>query len=186
MKKSNIIKIIIIVVILALLGVGYYFSLSKKGDKETEKVHLRDWSTLIEKDLEKEYPPTPTSLVEYYSELVIAYYDENCEEELFKKLVARSRELYDDELLANTTEEKQLLMLDEDISKYAEEKKSIINYTVCSQDDVKYGTLDGDSVATLTVTYRIRKGSELLDLKEEFFVRKDADKKWKIVGWQSK
>lgn len=186
MKKNNIIKICIVVVVLALLGVGYFFAISNKGEKETEKVHLKEWKTLIEKDLEQEYPPTPTSLVEYYSELVLAYYAEDCEEELFEKLVERSRELYDEELLNNNTKDDQLLLLKADISEYADEKKSIINYTVCSQDEVEYGTLDGEDVAKLTVTYRIRKGSTPSDLKEEFFVRKASDGKWKIVGWRQK
>lgn len=186
MKKGNIIKIAIIAVVLVLLGVGYYVSISKKGEKETEKVHLRDWNTLIEKDLDKEYPPTPTSLVEYYSELVVAYYDEDCDEELFKKLVARSRELYDKELLEKNSEEEQLLLLTEDIAQYVEEKKSIINYTVCDAEDVKYGELDGEDVANVYVTYRIREGSKPIDVEEEFFVRKDTDGNWKIVGWKEK
>lgn len=184
MKKNSVIKVSVIVVILALLCVGYFAAVSKKGEEETEKVHLKDWKTLIEKDLEKEYPPTPTALAEYYSELLLAYYNESCEEDLFEKLLSRSRELYDKELLQKNDEETQLMLLKEDVSQYKEEQKSIINYTVCGQDEVEYGTLDEKEVARLSVTYRIRKGSTLSDLAEEFFMRKDSEGKWKIVGWQ--
>lgn len=186
MKKSgSIVKTIIVVIIMIGLIVGFYFAISSRNNgtgKETAKSKNED--TLLRRDLERDYPLTPTAVVSYYSDLVLAYYKDGCKEATREDLIVKSRLLYDDELLENNPEDGQLLNMEAEIKDYKKNKKQIIKYTVCKPEEVQYGDLDGADVALVQVSYRIREKKDLSDVKEEFFLRKDEDGHWKIVGWQ--
>ncbi len=188
MKKSgSTLKTIICVAIMILLVVGFYFAISSrdsKKDASEEKVKSKNAETLLKKNLEKEYPLTPTAVVSYYSDLLLAYYKENCDDSVREKLVEQSRLLYDEELLEANEEKDQLVNLQANIEKYEEKEKQIINYTVCEPEKVEYGDLDGARVALVNASYRVREKKELSDVKEEYFLKKDADGYWKIVGWR--
>ncbi len=188
MKKGNVIRITVVVLILALLAVGYYIIISKRdnGKGKEEEAKVLDDEKLLKTDLEKDYPPTPTSVISYYSDLLLAYYNDDCTQEMRKELMVQSRLMYDDELLDINEEDEQLLHLEADTESYQKDKKQIINYTVCEQDEVRYGDLDKDKVATVAVSYRIREKDKLRNLEEEYFLRKDSEDKWKILGWQLK
>lgn len=188
-KNANKIKNIVVILIMILLVVGFYFAISSRDNKKTaskEKVKTENGETLLKKDLEKEYPPTPTAVVSYYSDLVLTYYDDDCTDSMREKLVEQSRLLYDEELLEKNPEKDQMVSLEADVAEYKEKKKQIINYTVCKPEEVKYGDLDGDEVALMATSYRIRAGKNLGNIKEEYFLRKDEEGRWKIVGWQAK
>lgn len=192
-KKANTIKTIVVVLIMALLVVGYYVAISSRGqasDKENKKETLsgdvkdEDEDKLLGRNLEKDYPLTPTAVLAYYSDLVLAYYDDDCTDAKRKKLMEQSRKLYDEELLEVNKEDDQWVNLSLDIDAYKEKKKQIINYEVCRPGEVEYGDLNGAKVALAVVTYRLRVKDDLGDLKEEFFLRRDEEGLWKIVGWQ--
>ncbi len=187
MKKENVIRTIVVVFILVLLVAGYYVMLSVRDNKKKnaqEEARTEEAKELLQTDLKKSYPLTPTAVVSYYSDLVLTYYDDDCTSEMRKELMKQSRLLYDDELLENNEEEQQLLLLEADVAAYKEDKKQIINYTICEPEEVQYGSLDGDKMATVTISYRIREKNNLIDIEEEFFLRKDSKDNWKILGWQ--
>lgn len=186
MKKSgSIVKTIIVGIIMIGLIAGFYFAISSRNNgtgKETTKSKNED--TLLRRDLERDYPLTPTAVVSYYSDLVLAYYKDGCKEATREDLIVKSRLLYDDELLENNPEDEQLLNMEAEIKDYKKNKKQIIKYTVCKPEEVQYGDLDGADVALVQVAYRIREKKDLNEVKEEFFLRKDEGGHWKIVGWQ--
>lgn len=188
MKKSgSVLKKIIVVVIMLGLIIGFYFAISSRNSGSgtaEEQVGTKNEDGLLRRNLEKDYPLTPTAVVSYYSDLVLAYYRDKCEDSIREKLLVKSRELYDDELLANNPEEDQLLSLQEDIKEYQANKKQIIRYTVCKPEEVEYGDLNGEDVALLQTVYRVREKKDFMDINEEFFLRKDGSGHWKIVGWQ--
>ncbi len=186
MKKSgSVLKTVIVVIIMVGLIVGFYFAISSRDNGNGgEKASVKKEDVLLRRDLEKDYPLTPTAVVSYYSDLVLAYYQEDCKESVRKELLIKSRNLYDDELLERNSEDDQILNLEADVEEYKKNKKRIIGCTVCDPNDVEYGNLDGDSVALLQVVYRVREKKDLNKVKEDFFLRKDEDGHWKIVGWQ--
>lgn len=189
MKKSgSVLKTIIIGIIMIGLIVGFYFAISSRnnGSGSKEKASTKKESVLLRRDLEKEYPPTPTAVVSYYSDLVLAYYKDDCKKAVREDLILKSRLLYDNELLENNAEDEQMSNMEAEIKDYKKNKKQIIKYTMCKPDEVSYGDLDGAEVALVYATFRVRDKKDLKDVDEEFFLRKDEDGHWKIVGWQTK
>lgn len=191
MKKGNVMKTVIVVLILVLLAGGYYVYLStrdqkKAGDGGQENEKVTNEEKLLQRDLETAYPLTPTTVVSYYSDILLTYYNEKCSEEMREKLMHQSRYLFDEELLNSNQEKDQLMELEADVQEYKEAKQQIINYTVCAVDEVEYGKLDGANVALVTVKYRMRQENDFSNLTEEYFLRKDGNGYWKIVGWQAK
>lgn len=187
MKKSgSVIKTVIVVIIMIGLIVGFYFAVSLRNGKDgsKEEAQVKSGNTLLRRDLEKDYPPTPTAVASYYNDLVLAYYKEDCKDSLREKLVSQSRLLYDEELLKNNSLEEQMEKLEADVKDYKKNKRKIIKYTICKPDEVEYGDLEGAEVALMKVSYRVRDKKDLKDVDEEFFLRKDDEGRWKIVGWQ--
>lgn len=186
-KGGSVLKKVLIGLVMAALIAGFYFAISSRNNgagNAEEAAQIKNGEDLLRKNLERDYPLTPTAVVSYYSDLLLAYYDEDCSKSMRKDLMDQSRLLYDDELLENNPEEKQLRALQADVADYEKKKRQIINFTICDTDDVQYGKLDGAEVALAGVSYRVREKKDLGDIEEEFFLRKDEDGRWKILGWQ--
>ena len=186
-KSGSVVKKILIGLVMAALVVGFYFAISSRnsgGNDVEEKAQLKSGEELLRKNLEQDYPLTPTAVVSYYSDLLLVYYNDDCSDSMRKDLMNKSRLLYDDELLEDNSEDDQLRALQADVADYEKNKRQIINFTVCDTGDVKYGKLDGEEVALAAVSYRVREKKDLGDVEEEFFLRKDEEGRWKILGWQ--
>ena len=186
-KGRSVLKKVLIGFIMIALIAGFYFAISSRnsgGSGTEEKAQLKSGEALLKKNLEQDYPLTPTAVVSYYSDLLLAYYNDDCSDSMRVDLMNQSRLLYDEELLENNSEESQLRALQEDVADYEKNKRQIINYTICETGDVKYGKLDGAEVALAAVSYRVREKKDLGDVEEEFFLRKDEEGRWKILGWQ--
>ena len=184
-KSGSVLKTVLIGLFMVVLIVGFYFAISSRdnGGNE-EEAQLKSGEDLLKKNMEQDYPLTPTAVVSYYSDLLLTYYNDDCSDSMRKDLMNQSRLLYDDELLENNSEEDQLYALQEDIAGYEKKKKQIINYTVCDTGDVEYSNLDGRDVALAFVSYRVREKKDLSDVAQEFLLRKDEEGRWKILGWQ--
>lgn len=186
-KSGSVLKKVLIGLIMVALIAGFYFAISSRdngGSGAEEETRLKSGEDLLKKSLEQDYPLTPTAVVSYYSDLLLAYYNDDCSDSMREDLMNQSRLLYDDELLENNSEKDQLRALQADVADYEKNKRQIINYTVCDTGDVKYGKLDGAEVALAAVSYRVREKKDLGDVEEEFFLRKDEEGHWKILGWQ--
>lgn len=135
---------LIAAVILIALGLGYYAYLSNRNTPtpaET-KTDISSAEKLIAKDIEKNYPNTPVKVVELYSDITMAFYSENVEEEMLEKLVKQSRLLFDEELLAANSEEDLIEQTKEEVAKYQETSQKITNYILEDSRDVDYYELD--------------------------------------------
>ena len=186
-KSGSVLKKVLIGLVMLALIVGFYFAISSRNNGRSgaeEEAQLKSGEELLRKNLEQDYPLTPTAVVSYYSDLLLAYYNDDCSDSMREDLMNQSRLLYDDELLENNSEASQLRALQADVADYEKNKRQIINFTVCDTGDIKYGKLDGAEVALAAVSYRVREKKDLGDVEEEFFLRKDEEGRWKILGWQ--
>ncbi|MDE7017850.1 MAG: hypothetical protein K2P65_09820 [Lachnospiraceae bacterium] len=185
MKKSSGIKIVVIGVILALIVVFYFYYTSHKMDdmsKEKDVASTRVQIVLM-RDLEKEYPPTPKEVVKYFSEISQCFYSETYTDDELYDMAIQIQGLYDDELVANKSQEKYLEDLKSDIAMMKANDQSISSYQVSTSTDVEFFTEGTDSCAKLYCTYNIRQGTGKVSTRIVFILRQDADKHWKILGW---
>lgn len=184
MKKKNGVKIIIIGIILAALVIGYFYYVMNKGEKPQEEVvESTQVQTVLMRDLDKSYPPSPKEVVVYFSEISKCFYNEKYTEDELYDLAMQIQGIYDDELVANKSEEQYLEDLKSDIAEMKANDRAISSYEVSASTDVKYFEEGSDSCAKLYCTYNIRQGTNIYQNRVVFILRQDEDKHWKILGW---
>lgn len=183
-KNAQGIKGMIIMLVLLALILGYYAYLSNRSKKDkSEEVVISAVQEVLMRDMEKNYPPTPKEVLKYYSELTQCFYNEELTEEELRDLGMRARELYDDELVANQTEEEYLSDLEFDVASFHSKGLTVFSFSTSSSTDVEEFTMDGRKWARLYCIYNLRQGSDMLSTQEVFLMRKDEDGHWKIYGW---
>lgn len=187
MKKAGIVKVVIIVVVLAAIVFAFFYYQGHKAGQQTQtEVVATVVQSVLMRDLEHHYPPTPKEVVKYYAEITECFYNEEYSEEELLQLAAKIQELYDAELIANKTQEQYIEDLKLDISKMKQEKYTIASYEVSASTDVEPFTQDGYSFARLYCTFNMRKEgkSGRAPSLERFLLRQDEDGHWKIMGWE--
>ena len=190
MKKSTrkvLIAFFVITAVVVLILFGFYM-LSKSGEERDRELPSTEVEKLLAKDLELSYPETPTEVVKMYWRINKCMYNENAEmtDENFEALLKQLRMLYDDEFLAASENswDNMLLKFELDRKNFLEKEKMISSYAVQEDKDVKYGMIDGKEGATLYVDILEVEGEENVRSRGEYICRKDAEGKWKILGWE--
>lgn len=188
--KSKGLKGVLIGVFLVCIIVGYYFYLSNKMEPEkTEKgTKVQE---ILAKDLEYTYPASPREVIKLYSQIIICFYKGEYSESELTKLGNQARSLFDTELLENKTEEQYFMDLKAEIEDYKKKKRTIIDYVIAPIDQVEYHIIDGENWAKVKVVYtlteksenKIRENLKYKNTYEEYLLREDSDKNWKIYGW---
>ena len=184
--KKNGIKIVIIGIVLAVLVIGYFYYISNKVEdtKKEEVVESTLVQTVLLRDLDKSYPPSPKEVIKYFSEISKCFYNEKYTEDELYELAMKIEGIYDDELLANQTKEQYLKDLKSDIAEMKANDRSISSYEVSLSTDVEFFYEGEDYCARLYCTYNIRQKSEILQSRVVFILRRDENKHWKIFGWE--
>ena len=180
----------IILVILACLIVGYYFYLSNNsGKRDSETVNadaevMTMTQQVLSRNLETNYPPSPREVVKYFSEITQCFYNEEHTDEELKDLGLKMREIYDDELIANQTEEEYLDLLNKDVDEYRSNGRSISGYSPSSSVDVEYFSENGYDWTRLYCIYDVKQDSLIYKTTLCFILRKDENSHYKIYGWE--
>lgn len=188
MKGSKVAKTVIIVVVLAAIILAYYYYLGHRTKRQEveEAVVATVVQSVLMRDLEHNYPPTPKEVVKYYAEITECFYNETYSDAELVQLANKIQTLYDAELVANKTQEQYMEDLRNDISEMKGKQLTIASYEVSASTDVEEFTQDGYSCARLYCTFYLRQpgnGSRVASL-ERFILRKDEDGHWKIFGWE--
>lgn len=188
MKRFKGTKGVILLCIMVLLVVGYYYHLSNRDVPEKEEVSEEEVLTEVQKvlvrNLETNYPQTPREVVKYFSEITKCLYNEELTDEEVYDLGMKLRELYDDELIANQSEEDYIEQLKADVVTSHTKNQDLFNYTLSSSVDVETYTQDGYEWAKLHCIYGVRQNKLLYNSDTVFLLRKDANEHYKIYGWQ--
>jgi len=181
---KNDLKILILAIVMIGLVVGYYFYLSNKtAVAREENKSLTETEQVLLRNLDTDYPPSPKEVVKYYAQITKCFYDGEYDEEQLEELAKRSRDLLDEELRSNQTEEEYIHNLKLDIEDYKEKELRISSYSTSSSVDVKYSKNEHGDLASLYCLYNIRRGAMLSSSNHEFILRRDDEGHWKILGW---
>ncbi|MBO6016035.1 MAG: hypothetical protein J6P60_05565 [Lachnospiraceae bacterium] len=189
MKRFRGTKGIILLAVLVVMMVGYYHYLSNKRATSVKEETRSEYEIMtpvqevLSRNLETNYPPTPREVVRYFSEISQCFYNEDYSEEQLYQMAMKIREIYDDELVANQTEEDYLIQLKADIAEYKEKNRTIAGFSMSSTMDVEIYEMEGHEWAKLHCIYNIKE-SVLINSDMLFLLRRDADGHYKIFGWQ--
>ena len=187
MKGSKIAKTVIIAVILAAIILVYYYSLGYRARRQEveEAIAATVVQSILVRDLEHNYPPTPKEVVKYYAEITECFYNETYSDEELVQLASKIQMLYDAELVANKTQEQYLQDLRDDIVEMKGQQLTVASYEVSSSTDVEYFTQNEYSCARLYCTFYLKQqGGGRVPSQERFVLRQDEDGHWKILGWE--
>lgn len=184
MKKMGTRGFTTIVLLLMIGGLAYYTYLNDRARNRQEEEQSSETQQLLEYDFANDYPKTVRETVKLHCNyLKNAYNDKFTEDELFT-VNKQIRQLFDDELLAINTEDKQLKGLKDEIQLYKDNKQKFVSFALAEGSQVQYNTEDSVEYAKIKVSLIIKVGSASASVDEEYILRKDSEGKWKILGWQ--
>lgn len=175
----------IIISLLIVALVGYYAYLSNKDKVRREEAAVTAVEAALSRDLNKDYPPTPKEVIKYYNELLRCLYNEESSQEEVEALGLKARELYDEELLEANELGGYLIRLQSDVNDYRNNNRRISNFSVASSNNVEMFEQDGYSFAKIMCGYNIMQGGQSHPSDQVYLLRKDADRRWKIYGWEA-
>lgn len=188
MTKKILIVFVVVVAAALLIFIGVRAFQQKEAEEKGEtSLPKTEVGKLLAKDLELEYPGTPTEVVKLFWRLNKCIYNTNMKENDRKALYRQLRLLYDDEFLAQkgNSEEEMYQSLKKDIKTFDEAKKFISSYIVQEDDQVKYAEVEGQEEATLVASVlETSKKSKTTESYAKYICRKDSKGRWKILGWQ--
>lgn len=184
MKKQNIKNLIVLLIVALLLIASFAYLVNRDRTTKEEVDKLTAVQEVLARDLSSNYPPTPKEVLKYYSEITRCFYSEEYSEEELIRLSRKSRELFDEALIANQTEEDYIVDLKNEIIIFKDANRSISSYSVAGSANVDYYQYEGDEWAKLNCIYSIRTEGKIKPTQEEFLLRKDAGGYWKIFGWK--
>lgn len=184
--QKNTIRLIVIGCILVAMLIGFYYYIAHKtgSGKGEEAVKITETQAALLRNLEMNYPPSPKEVIKYYCEITRCFYNETHTDEELEELALQIQKLYDDELVANQTQEEYMQNLISDIASMQKQGYVISSYSTSSSTDVDYFTEDGFEWARIYCGFSIRKGTTIISTNERFLLRKDRDGHWKIYGWE--
>ena len=187
MKRSRVITVIVVALILVAVVAGFAFSLNRraKATAEAEAAQITAVQNVLMKDLERSYPPTAKEVVKYFADITQCFYNEEYTDEELTQMAEKIQGIYDDELIANKSQEDYLNDLRDEIATMKDNNYTISSYVLSASVDVEEFVENGYSCARLYCTFNVKQGTKgTTRSMEEFVLRKDEDGHWKIYGWQ--
>ena len=176
MKKH--LRWIIAIIVLAVMGVAYYYYLANKpADKDATE-------SVADSNSEDNYPESVRDVVKLYARITKAYYESDVSEENIEKLGRQARILFDDELKNTQTEDEFLSALKEDISIYRNNNAKISSFNIQTANNTRYTKFNNREYASIELVYYIREGTQLRTSGTKFTLRRDNSGKWKILYWE--
>lgn len=179
-------KLLTMMTAIAVVIVLFYVALTKKEEEKNSQLTVEaatEVATLMDKDLDKEYPASVREVVKLYLRIITCYYNEDLEEKELVTLIDQQRALFDKEFLDHNKYGDFKKRLENEISSYKSANKTVINYQINSNQSVQYWWNNGKECASIMVVVNLN-GKSLNQVYEKFILRKNDNGKWKILGWQ--
>ena len=159
MKKYA--RVTIAILIMAALGVGYYYYLSNRQprqDATQQSLVNEQLAQLKTKNIEQNYPESVKEVVNLFMRISKMYYTSSVSDEDLSVLASQARLLFDDELKSKQTDAEYLESLKQDIADYKKVNRYISDFK--------------------------REGSRLEYSYTKFTLREDAQGHWKLLYWE--
>ena len=181
-SAGNVKRILLLLIVAAAFVVIFYRVINRP--KQAEEGKLSQVQTVLQRDLDYNYPPSPREVVRYYAELSQCLYLDDVSDREIDNIGIQMRELFDSELKDNQEQVQYLNNLKVDVATFREEKRKVISFTISSSTDVEYAQTDKGDLSTLYCMFTMQKGNQNYSDNEHFILRKDERGHWKILGWQ--
>lgn len=182
-KKTVVITIIIMLVIVGLVGV--YTFLTHRAYKNVDNTKLSQVQLVLSYDLQNNYPATVKEVIKYYIEIQKCFYNEEYTDEEMEALGMKARELYDDELLGANEISTYMQQLSADIGSFKTNNRRMTGASPGASTSVAYFKEDGYEFARIRCGYTITENYTNKTVPVVYVLRQDSNKRWKIYGWKN-
>jgi len=185
-KRFNGTKGTILLLVIICLVMTYYYSLSNRrnSNKVEEELKVSAAQSILMKNYDTSYPPTPKEVVKEYLQITKVLHNETLTDDEIEALAMHIQKLYDTDFMNNKNQEDYIKDLKSEVATFRDNDYAITNYYTSSSTDVEYGVIDGRKCAKLYASISLRTGSKAESYQEVFILRKDDADHWKIYGWQ--
>lgn len=187
-KMAKNMSIFAFVTCLIVIGILMVFYQSKNNNLAAleDNEPKTESGKIAAKDLEVDYPATPTEVVKLLGRINKCLYNSELAEEEQEKLLEQLRALYSQKLLEQNPPEEHKQNLVKELDEFSSKTYRIVNYTVDKSSSVKYETVEGQECAYLQVAYFVknRKESKSATSVQDYVLVKE-DSKWKILAFKS-
>ena len=184
MKAKKRIATISVVLVLACAVIALYMYIDRSGKQAKEPVNTAA-EQILAKDLEKNYPPTPYSVAEFYCGIVECIYNAETTEDQLAALVRKERELFDTEFAALNSYDSLLTATKKEL-KEAEEKGLVFTgYVLDKASNVSKWKKDGHEYASILFQLMSKSDAGSGGSYRNLILRKDANGRYKILGWET-
>lgn len=160
----------------------YYWANRTDPSEDASTINLSETEKILNVDLKTNYPDTPREVVKLFGRIMKDLYD-NPKEEDVSPLSMKIRELYDDEFLKNNPEEDYLVNLKTDIAQWKVKDRRITNYLLVNETLEEENEVDGVKYSVNYISYTIQENVKFTETWK-VLLRRDVNKKWKILGWE--
>ncbi len=181
-KKTVVLTIIIMLVIVGLIGAYTFFA--QRAYRNTDNMKLSQVQLVLSYDLQNNYPATVKEVIKFYTEIQKCFYNEEYTDEELEALGMKARELYDDELLDANEISTYMQKLKEDIGSYKINNRRMTSALPGASTSVFYFEEDGYKFARIRCGYTIKENYDSKNVAILYLLRQDSNKRWKIYGWQ--
>lgn len=181
-QKSTTIKSVIVAVFFVCLILFYFNHLSHRSASRRTDAQKSEIETLMEYDMDAEYPNTPRDLAKLHNRYFKQFYGQSLSDEELSALNKKVRMLYCYELLVANPEANSVDNLKNDIDAM---KEAGYSYKLCELPEasqIEYFTRDGKEMASLEVRITINTKDTMGYVYRRYVMVKEADR-WKIYGW---
>ncbi len=161
----------------------YYYMTHRKTVPAEDDVEITQLQQVLSKQLDHAYPPTPREVIKFYNRIIECAYGSEYNEEQFQKLMTQARKLMDVELLENNPQDTYQKQLLQEITSYQENSIKILQTRVCDSDEVRYKEIEGRKCAYVQAIYFMKQGKDFIKTYQDYLLRQDKEKKWKIVAY---
>lgn len=170
--------------IAAVILVLYFYNQSQQSNKlkETTVEKLTEVQKVLDMNLDTDYPKTPRDLAKLHGDMTRLLYS-GIEDEEIDELALKIRELYDEEFLENNPKDQYLKDLYTEIALWLKVDRRIENNFVVNEKQEELIEKDGIEYATAYISFTITEKGKTSELRR-YFMRKDKDNRWKIMGWE--
>lgn len=184
MKRINTKMFVLLVLVAVICGLFYYTYLYDNEKNKREVSSDDEINRLLNYDFDENYPKTVRETVKLYNKYLKYAYNGSFSEDELVKANQNMRQLFDEELLEYNPEEVQLDGLKSEIQHYEEEKQKFVSFSVAEGSQVETNKVKDVEYAKIKVTLVIQVKTTSSSVNEEYILRKDAEGRWKIMGWQ--
>lgn len=184
MKKKGMTGFTTVVLLLVIVGLGYYTYLNDHAGNKKEVPKNSESEQLLNYDFENDYPKTVRETVKLHCNYLKNIYNQGFTEEELFTVNKNIRQIFDEDLLAINTEEEQLQGMKNEIQLYKDNNQKIVSFSLAEGSQVQYNTENDVEYAKMAATLIVKVDTSSVSIEEEYILRKDSEGRWKILGWQ--